>query len=1266
MRFTAEQQRCIEFAGLLRDNQTPSNLVIEAGAGAGKTAVLAQRVVWKVALAPAHERLEPHEIVLVTFTKAAERELSGRVADLLAEQAPLTTGAVHISTIDSLLMSLFDAYFPGFWFHTYRGLEAGGSDTKHPETTSQAPAKFRSPPRVKLIEEEQATAELESRFSRFFDQVRSSMEATHFGAICDFLLAGGLSTPWATATYSGQAFGRDGRDEVLRFLTSESCLLLSGPPLELLQQTIHPGAALLFERLIQFGRQCALMRLHRGQITHTDRLVFLHNLYCAAPAARSGTPYGGIEVGNLMTAREIIVDEYQDTNPAQHELLVAIAARQNARMIVVGDPKQSLYRFRQAKVEVFQTLTKQSEWQRIVLPDNFRSNPELLNELNALARIALSFQSNKSPPGFWDSDHGKAALSCRVEPLDLRAGRLVDESIAPVTTQAELRDPVEEQVPRLTILTHSLNSNRLNDELVNELAKSSIRYPDLSEELVINAVRRLETSGLKGPDIAVLCETNKDADRVTHILHGAGIHCARESKSKHQNQSDHALRAAITLIECVRIEASAKRPTFLSCLQLFDLFTSPLFGLTMETAAQLSNRFQQALERPEAHEPQSVLFNLPGILPDEWKLLVRLSRTNFFAAWLCLVHLLRSRAPLAKTLGPRESDFFQHSLFEWILRFSFAFEDPGLRAALQQNTSESIDLPALSILPSEILAKPLRQIASGGGEGGGSIPKNAGVSVLTVHAAKGLQWKGVVFLPKTSDRQQNPTFRCLPLGDRNVVEWLKEPGDLEMFARVTVTNARNPAATIGPDQLTTNSHRSRNASATALQDNDEFAGGSHSAAESAPESAEKRNPIDDLKFQEQAEAEFERARVFYTAITRAEERLVLLSGLGMSNRKKSIRDDFEGIVAEDSDDKFNKKFESLIPWTLARYLDSIFDLRFRRPAGKRSKAIPAEPWTTQECAQRHTAADSPPRPVEYFDYSAPSLHDRIDAYLRRKENKQTNEVSDAAKDSESNIITVENAAAEKPLWPSVDEDLTSMIAEVWREAELPAAYAPSEASSPSRKNEPDDGNSTQHHADQAITSRIDKIQQGILFHAEQELQTESNERSELAQLERASVVVLREFEIWTLDTALPPSRGPLLPSPRRHILDLLCSCELSRLPGLFAAAPLFRVKQVEGKLIMEQCPTGSEFHSLTPRPSVEVVIDYKTGSPDPDHKLQMLRYLDAVAQLRASHVDSISQPHEFELLLIGCIAYISTARDRGPLEHRTHQQLVFLDSLNLT
>lgn len=1281
MRFTAEQQRCIEFAALLVDNHTPANLVIEAGAGAGKTAVLAQRVVWKLATAPARERLEPHEIVLVTFTKAAERELASRVSDLLAEHAPTTTGSVHISTIDSLLMSLFEAHFPGFWFHTYAAAHR----------MVQGPSRHKTPPQVKLIEEEQATGELEVHFSRLFDQLKTSLATKHFSAVCDFILAGGLSTPWANTTYSGQSFGRDGRAEVLRFLTSESCLLLSGPPLELLQQTIHPGAALLFEKFIQFGRRCALMRLHRGQITHTDRLVFLHNLYCAAPAARAGTPYGGIEVGNLMTAKEIIVDEYQDTNPAQHELLVAIAARQKARMIVVGDPKQSLYRFRQAKVEVFQNLKQRNEWQCIVLPDNFRSNPELLNELNALAKIALSFQSNNNPPEFWESVHGKAALSCRVEPLDLRAGRIASEQDQPQDSLGTV-----DETPRVTVLTHSLNSNRIGPSLATELTSHGIRYPELSEELVIESVRRLEATGVGASEIAILCETNRDCDKVTEILRGAGIPCARDSKSKRQNKSDHALRAALALVECLRAAARIcgdnhpgydsqnivpKENPNLSCLELFDLFTSPLFGLSMGDAALLANRLTAALERRKEPSDATSRALLETIFSSQWEQLLHLSRSNFFAAWLCLINLLAVRALDTKKEPQRQAFFL--SLLEWTLRFSRAFEDHGVRSALQQNSTESSCLAALTILPSELLSTPQQDVAApavqGESEKAGARPStnNGGVSVLTVHAAKGLQWKGVVFLPKSTDRQQNPTFRCLPLGDRIVIEWLKERGDLEIFARVPVTNPRHPAAMMRCEHLVTN-QATLQAPAHSPLSTAHLEDGVRAPDDEPAKQILARDPIEDLKFQEKAETEFERARVFYTAITRAEERLILLSGLGTAMRKKSIRDEFEGITPDDGEEKFKKNFDSLIPWTLACYLDSLFDLRFHKPSGKRAKAVPSEPWLCSEDAQRRNDVADPARPVAYIDYGAPSLRQRIAAYLKRRNESGVTPTSDKlagnlslpvkTTSAEPNQETFEkkDRAATQRIWPPQSEDLCSTIAAIWR----PANAKTAEISS-------DEASAQQHTTEKKTSSRMEKIQQGILFHAEQELSAESYERqenfpprdagpdsagaaSQLDQLTAAADAVLREFEIWTLDK-IEPHAGPLLPLPKRHILDLLCICKHSLLPRDFAAASVFRATRQEGELVIQNCGSATELRHVTPAASVAVVVDYKTGAPAPEHGHQMQRYINAVAQLLAAQTP---QDEELGLFMIGCIGYIGSGQSDQPRGRRRSVDFVFLESLH--
>jgi len=94
----------------------------------------------------------------------------------------------------------------------------------------------------------------------------------------------------------------------------------------------------------------------------------------------------------------IMVDEYQDSNQIQESLLQAISRlhEKNAdypdgrpNIFTVGDVKQSIYRFRQARPELF--MKKYDEYgqgnpayQKIVLKRNFRSRPTVLDAVNSV------------------------------------------------------------------------------------------------------------------------------------------------------------------------------------------------------------------------------------------------------------------------------------------------------------------------------------------------------------------------------------------------------------------------------------------------------------------------------------------------------------------------------------------------------------------------------------------------------------------------------------------------------------------------------------------------------------------------------------------------------------------------------------------------------------------------------------------------------------------------------------------------------------------
>ena len=82
----------------------------------------------------------------------------------------------------------------------------------------------------------------------------------------------------------------------------------------------------------------------------------------------------------------ILVDEYQDTNEAQYCLLRLLAGKQG-NLFVVGDPDQSIYAFRGAKIEnILNFQEDYSDAQIYRLEKNYRSTCQILRVANDLIR----------------------------------------------------------------------------------------------------------------------------------------------------------------------------------------------------------------------------------------------------------------------------------------------------------------------------------------------------------------------------------------------------------------------------------------------------------------------------------------------------------------------------------------------------------------------------------------------------------------------------------------------------------------------------------------------------------------------------------------------------------------------------------------------------------------------------------------------------------------------------------------------------------------
>lgn len=98
----------------------------------------------------------------------------------------------------------------------------------------------------------------------------------------------------------------------------------------------------------------------------------------------------------------LLVDEFQDTNQRQQEIILLLRGSQPGRVFVVGDDRQSIYRFRGADVTVFRDMQeKVIAWggKVIDLQETFRTHQPLLEAMDAILQPAMQPPAASRP--YW-------------------------------------------------------------------------------------------------------------------------------------------------------------------------------------------------------------------------------------------------------------------------------------------------------------------------------------------------------------------------------------------------------------------------------------------------------------------------------------------------------------------------------------------------------------------------------------------------------------------------------------------------------------------------------------------------------------------------------------------------------------------------------------------------------------------------------------------------------------------------------------------------
>ena len=170
---------------------------------------------------------------------------------------------------------------------------------------------------------------------------------------------------------------------------------------------------------------------------------------------------------------EIAIDEYQDSNEIQEEILKQVSKGNN--IFMVGDVKQSIYKFRQAKPEMFLEKYNNYDDNKIQLYANFRSRKNIIELTNTIFENIMS-------KNFGSIEYNENEF--------LNVGQDYNETELPIFKKAELHiiDESEEEIQEEESEEENLEEQETDD--TETLEKSEIEA-----KLVAKRIHELMNGG---------------------------------------------------------------------------------------------------------------------------------------------------------------------------------------------------------------------------------------------------------------------------------------------------------------------------------------------------------------------------------------------------------------------------------------------------------------------------------------------------------------------------------------------------------------------------------------------------------------------------------------------------------------------------------------------------------------------------------------------------------------------------------------------------
>ncbi|MGD8575810.1 MAG: UvrD-helicase domain-containing protein [Thiohalophilus sp.] len=442
----------------------------------------------------------------------------------------------------------------------------------------------------------------------------------------------------------------------------------------------------------------------------------------------------------------LLVDEFQDTNPTQWQLLLPLLeelAQESERwrsVFLVGDAKQSIYRFRRAEPRLFEIATQWLEEhlaaERMPLNTSWRSAPAIMDFVNHLFTHDSELQ--QQIPDF--PEHKTHHMQLWGEVILLPPAREEDDE-----TQAleGLRNPLQQPRPEATTNRYRREARMIADE-IQRLINAPLPIQDKPDE----PSRPIDYS-----DILLLVRSRTHLAEYELAMREADIPYLSGNRG--------------TLLESIEVQDILNLLNWLSMpfdnLALAGILRSPLFALEDTDLMQLAshgqgNWFDRLAELADGQPLNSPLYRAHRHLAD-WMLL---------AGHIPVHDLLDRIYSESNVLARYQAAFAPHHVPR-VLANLVRFQELALEM-------DSGRYPSLMTFAQWL--RELKQSDEDSPDEPASSSQQSRVRIMTIHGAKGLEAPVVFLIDSAHARKRGKAHETMvewPAGESRPTHFLLQP-----------------------------------------------------------------------------------------------------------------------------------------------------------------------------------------------------------------------------------------------------------------------------------------------------------------------------------------------------------------------------------------------------------------------------------------------------------------------------------------------------------